>query len=119
MILCPFCAYINNISSTKPNVNSYYFEKDPPHGFKHLEKSGAFLTCDYKLYPRIDSDLFYVKELHITDPILKDRFAYYLDKFICDICAYQIYESNGCIVIGEMDEQEKLFKLFMRNNKEI
>jgi hypothetical protein len=116
-VLCPFCLYINDLSQWKPKLESYYVEHDTiPHGFTHIENSGAKLTHEYKLEPRADSDMFDKSELLIVCPRVKRKLIFWLDKYICDICLYQLYSENNCIIVRELDENEKLFRLFMRKS---
>ncbi|AYV77218.1 MAG: hypothetical protein Barrevirus19_13 [Barrevirus sp.] len=112
---CPFCLYINGLSKWKPKLESYYSERDiVPHGFTYMENSGAKLTTDYILIPRLDSDMF-DKKLQIIDQNVKNELKFWLNKIICDICLFQIYSENNCVVVDQLDDKEKLFRLFMRH----
>lgn len=118
MILCPFCAYLNGLSAWKPKLESYYHEHDEvPHGFKHMESSGGLLTEDYKVYPKDDSDMFDKTEMEIVDPITKNQLSFLTNKIICDVCMINLYCNESLIVTKQLDEKEKLFRVYMRMNK--
>lgn len=116
MILCPFCAYLNGYTKSKPKKESYYHEYDHtvPYGFVHIEDSGAVLTNEFKLHPRKASDLFDKPELQIVDEDIKKTVSHYF-KILCDICIFDMILKNECIVLKELEENEKLFRLYMRN----
>jgi len=118
MILCPFCAYINGLSDWRPNPDSYYHEhEEVPHGFRHLESSGGFLTNEFKVYPKVDSDMFDKVEMEIVDPVVKDQLSFLIDKVVCDICMMVNHHNGSIIATKELDEKEKLFRLYMRGSK--
>ncbi len=119
MILCPFCAYLNGLSEWKPKLESYYHEHDSiiPYGFIYLDDSGGLMTNDFKIYPRNSSDMFDKTELQIIDQETIKRLSFLKNKIVCDICIMDMYLLEKCIVLKQLDEKEKLFRIFMRNQK--
>ena len=116
--IVPFCAYLNGFHSWKPDVESYYHEHDDiPHGLKHIDNSGAVLTDEYKLYPRDDSDMFDKTKMIIIDGEIKDELSFLCNRIVCDVCLFRLYHNGSIVVTEELDANEKLFRMFMRNNK--
>ena len=124
MRLCPFCSYINGICDHEPDIRSYdsidihdpnWFD-NVPHGLKHLKTSGAKLTKDFKLIPQNDSDVF-DKTYQINDPDEQKRLEFWIDKIVCDSCFMNIVSSDKCTVISQLSENQKLFRIYMRQQK--
>ena len=115
MILCSFCAYLSGYSTSKPKLECYYHEHgEIPYGFINIDNSGAILTKDFTLLTRNSSDMFDKIELQIVDENRKKIASIY--KIICDICLFDMQIKGECIVLKELDEKEKLFRLFLRSN---
>ena len=118
MILCPFCAYLNGISDWRPKLESYYHEhEEVPHGFRHMESSGGLLTEDYKVHPRDDSDMFDKIEMEYIDSATTNQLSFLVNKIICDVCMMNAYCNGSMVVTKQLDEREKLFRIYMRSNK--
>jgi hypothetical protein len=114
MHICAFCAYINGLSNTKPKVENYNL-LEIPYEFKYLETSGACVTHDYKVIPRNDSCFFDKTEMLLLDPLAKYKMKFLIKKIICDSCMIELYQSKKLIVISELSEQNKLFRLYLRS----
>lgn len=116
MLLCPFCAYLNGFSLFKPKKESYYNDafSSEPFGFRNIDESGALLDDNFKLYPRSASDMFDKIELQIVNQDVKDSLSMTSFKIVCDVCLFNMYGNNDCIVLKELNENEKLFRLYMR-----
>ena len=116
MILCAFCAYLSGYSSTKPKLESYYHEHEPiPYGFTNMDDSGATLTEDFRLLPRQSSDMFDKTELLIVCNERQKMISVY--KIVCDMCLFAMMFNGECVVLKELDEKEKLCRMFLRNRK--
>ena len=128
MILCRYCAYINGLSKNLPNLISFFDDSDLDNPEvielmetkkRSIEKGGAKLTSDYKLIPRNDSD-FFDRTFQIINDESKEKVKYWIDKLVCDVCILALDDYNGLKVIDQLDEKDKLFRLFMRKyNKKI
>ena len=118
MHICPFCAYINGLSQSRPKAENYNLldNTNLPHEFIHLETSGAHIFDD-KVIPRNDSCFFNKTEMLLIDQKTKDNMIFLPNKILCDVCLMNLYLDNKLVVVGELSEQEKLFRLYLRGLK--
>jgi len=116
MHICAFCAYINGLSISKPNVECYIYDlrSEIPHELKYMETSGAHVTHDYKIIPRNDSCFFDKTEILIKDKETQDNLSFWQNKIICDSCLGQLLANGKVIVTSELSENEKLFRMYLR-----
>jgi len=127
MHVCPFCAYINGISKIKPNIECYndtlelkYIDTSGAHitrGVALLTHGVALLNHDYKVIPRNDSCFFDKTEMIITDQETKDSMKFWINKLLCDSCLMNLYLNNKLIIVSELSENEKLFRIYLRGLK--
>ena len=119
MHICSFCAFLNGMSTWKPKIENYYNENyEVPHGFKHIDGSGCSLTNDYKAYPREDSDLFDKTEMEIIDINVKKELSFLINNIVCDICMFRHLYEGSIKVHKQLDENEKMFRIYMRGLKD-
>jgi len=113
MHICPFCAYINGISKIKPNIECYNDTLE----LKYIDTFGAYITHDYKVIPRNDSCFFDKTEMLIADQETKDNINFWINKILCDSCLMNLYLNNKLIIVSELSENEKLFRIYLRGLK--
>jgi hypothetical protein len=80
-----------------------------------MECSGGLLTDEFKVYPKEDSDMFDKIEMEIVDPTIKNELSFLTNRIICDICMMIHYHNGSMVVTKQLDEKEKMFRIYMRS----